>query len=280
MSHFNCNDLLYFNMKKIHLLKFLRDKMLKSQLFTEQNGEFVFHSDMPQELINSNSVFTSLSTTNEGHIPFWDEHLKRLRASWDYLYDNLSLPNITRPNIESGRKYIRLTLFCYNAKPALHIIEKHSVEKIEEFVSIKSLEKKEQRSIPPYVKMGDYSAEFSLKKKVREEGFNDVLYTDSSHVLLEATTSNLFMIKDKSVFTPPASEEILCGITRLMLIKCLKVQKKDVFEKDIFLSEVDSNCELFLTNAVRGIIAVKRLNDIQLKCDRTLEIKNIFEQFK
>ncbi len=87
---------------------------------------------------------------------------------------------------------------------------------------------------------GNYAASLLPAKKAIEEGYNQVLWTDSkTHEFIEeAGTMNIvFQIGDEIV-TPALSTSILSGITRKSVIELSKHWGIDIIERKISVKEV------------------------------------------
>ncbi len=63
---------------------------------------------------------------------------------------------------------------------------------------------------------GNYGGAFYPTAKAREEGFDQVLWTDACehHYIEESGTMNIFFVIDGKLVTPPLSSSILDGVTR------------------------------------------------------------------
>ena len=67
---------------------------------------------------------------------------------------------------------------------------------------------------------GNYSAQFYPTKLAQEAGFNQVIWTDSTHTHLEESgTMNVFFRINDTLYTAPTSDRILDGVTRKSLIQ-------------------------------------------------------------
>lgn len=67
---------------------------------------------------------------------------------------------------------------------------------------------------------GNYSAQFYPTKLAQEAGYNQVIWTDSTHTKLEeAGTMNVFFRINDTLRTAPTSDRILDGVTRKSLIQ-------------------------------------------------------------
>ena len=67
---------------------------------------------------------------------------------------------------------------------------------------------------------GNYAAQFYPTKLAQEAGFNQIIWTDSTHEHLEESgTMNVFFRINDTLFTAPTSDRILDGVTRKSLIQ-------------------------------------------------------------
>jgi branched-chain amino acid aminotransferase len=87
---------------------------------------------------------------------------------------------------------------------------------------------------------GNYGGAFYPTQKAREEGFDQVLWTDAfEHEYFEESgTMNLLFVIDETVITPPLSDSILNGITRDSLLTIAKDLGYKTEERRISINEV------------------------------------------
>jgi D-alanine transaminase len=81
---------------------------------------------------------------------------------------------------------------------------------------------------------------------------------------LEGTASNVFIVKNNHVITPPLSANILPGITRHLVIELLRKNTISVEEKMITLDELNRADEIWLTGSVLEIAPVILLDKHQV----------------
>lgn len=100
----------------------------------------------------------------------------------------------------------------------------------------------------PYILAGIYAM---------ENHYHDALLLDDKGFIVEATSSNLFAVEGKNLFTPSLETGCVRGIMRKQLIKIANELNYKVNEK-AYLTKADllKMDELFLTNAVSGIRSV------------------------
>jgi D-alanine transaminase/branched-chain amino acid aminotransferase len=95
-----------------------------------------------------------------------------------------------------------------------------------------------------------------LKKKA---GAVEILYTYKGNVL-EATTSNVCMVRGKTVVTPKA--DILAGITRKVVLELAKKAGYKVVERDIKVKELLAADEVFLTATNKKVLPIVRIDKV------------------
>lgn len=87
---------------------------------------------------------------------------------------------------------------------------------------------------------GNYGGSFYASKIAREQGFDQVLWTDLSDELNieESGTMNVFFLVDGKLITPPLSETILEGVTRDSIIALAKNEGIVTEERKISSTEI------------------------------------------
>ncbi|WP_329958860.1 aminodeoxychorismate lyase [Sporosarcina sp. G11-34] len=85
---------------------------------------------------------------------------------------------------------------------------------------------------------------------VTEEGF-----------VAEGVTSNIFWVKDGSLYTPDIATGILPGTTRAFVMKLAEQVKIDVQEGFYLKSDIENADELFVTNAVQEVVPIHRVGN-------------------
>lgn len=112
----------------------------------------------------------------------------------------------------------------------------------------------------PLIKHGQYLEDFLKRKEAFQEGMDDILRVNSSGSLAEASTSNVFALRDQILYTPqPERDGCLSGITRGRILAVAPhlglTVSPDALDESL-LAEMDG---VFLTNAVQGIRPVARI---------------------
>ncbi len=105
----------------------------------------------------------------------------------------------------------------------------------------------------------------TLSKSFAEEnGYNEALMIDYRGFVAEATSSNIFLIKNNEIHTP-IPDCFLNGITRQTVIEMVKAKGFDLIERHVKPDELNNFDEVFLTGTAAEITPVKSIDKIQYK---------------
>jgi branched-chain amino acid aminotransferase len=111
----------------------------------------------------------------------------------------------------------------------------------------------------------------------RQSGKDDALLLNMHNRICDSSIANVFCIKDDKIRTPALEEGCVAGVYREWLIKILREKKFSIDETCITESELLDSDEIFLTNAIRGIMPVSSINEIFLQQSITEKIKSATE---
>ncbi|MCK5378231.1 MAG: aminotransferase class IV [Acidobacteria bacterium] len=87
-------------------------------------------------------------------------------------------------------------------------------------------------------------------------GADDALIADGEGRLLETSKANVFVRRGSMVATPPAPERCLPGIMRQVVLEALPSVGLNGEERDVFIDELVFADEVWITNAVVGVVRV------------------------
>jgi len=107
----------------------------------------------------------------------------------------------------------------------------------------------------------NYAGSLRGMLEARSEGFNDAVYTeDDGRTMTEATGANLFfLLRNGTVVTPAANDQILPGITRDSVLTLLRQEDIRVEERPMSVNEAFSATEMFCTGTAWGVVGVEDL---------------------
>ena len=89
-------------------------------------------------------------------------------------------------------------------------------------VIISNIERTSIKAFDPNIKSGNYLNNVMAYMTAKKEGAFDAVMLNSLGHITEGTTSNIWMVKDKKVYTPPLSSGLLDGITRKTVLVLAK----------------------------------------------------------
>lgn len=110
----------------------------------------------------------------------------------------------------------------------------------------------------------------------KQQQWNDAFVLNSHDRIADSSISNVFIITQKIISTPPLSEGCVAGIMRRFLLRELPQYGFTVEEKPLHIKDLKLADECFLTNAISGIRWVK---DFEEKKFTNIMIQELFEQF-
>lgn len=87
--------------------------------------------------------------------------------------------------------------------------------------------------------------------------------------ITEGSRSNIFFIKDKTIYTTPAGL-VLPGITRQKVLNICKSIGHNVIEKMIHYKELKNFESLFLTGTTRKILPVRSVDEMVFSAENKL----------
>ena len=101
---------------------------------------------------------------------------------------------------------------------------------------------------------------------------------DEDGYITEGSSSNAWIVKNKTVITRPVSNSILNGITRTSLIKSLMKVGYQFSERRFNLKDIKNADEAFITSATQFVMPVIRVNNIKIGNGHVGEFVNLFKE--
>jgi branched-subunit amino acid aminotransferase/4-amino-4-deoxychorismate lyase len=110
----------------------------------------------------------------------------------------------------------------------------------------------------PAMKSLNYLGNIRAKRAALAAGYDEAVFVDAHGHVLEGATTNVFVVRDRVVWTPPLSRGILPGVMRARVIGLL--EPSDLREGDLSLADLLEADEIFVTNALLGIMPVSQVD--------------------
>jgi branched-chain amino acid aminotransferase len=118
--------------------------------------------------------------------------------------------------------------------------------------------------IPQAKATGTYLNSILAKVEVAKAGYDEAILLNEQGNVSEGTGENVFVVRDGSIATPPASASILDGITSRSVKQIAADLGFEVVERDIARGELYQADEVFLTGTAAEIVPVREIDDRHL----------------
>jgi branched-chain amino acid aminotransferase len=116
-----------------------------------------------------------------------------------------------------------------------------------------------ERSPLAGLKTTSYAENVVALARAHERGASEALFGNTGGRLCEGTGSNVFVVLDGRLLTPPLASGCLAGVTRGLVAEWLLAE-----EADLPLSVLQEADEVFLTSSLRDVQAVAAVDDREL----------------
>ena len=228
----------------------------------------------------------------DGELVFWKEHMERLARGLSKIG---MASDLDWDNMEKSAKH----LISLNGleEGALKVIVSKSGDSRDIVLSTRAAEypealyergfrlklsesRRNTQSLMPRLKSLNYMENILERNMALKAGFDDCLFLNTEGYLAETSISNLFYVKDGSLYTPSLESGILDGIVRGKVISAAISLELEVFEGDHSLEELLSSEEAFLTNSLMGLMPVSKIENVkkEIKDDGVLEkLQKLYE---
>jgi len=222
------------------------------------------------------SLFESIRYTN-GKIMFLSDHVKRIKLSMTTLRMNVPA-EFTTGNIEQliihllvqnnikKEARIRLTVFrneggfyTPDTNDISFLIESEALETDGYTLNQKGLwvdiytEIKKQINKISNIKTGNallYVMAGITKTSLK---LDDCLLVNDNGNIIESISSNIFVVKNGTLYTSPITDGCIDGVMRKQILDIAAQNKILTFEQTLTVHTLTNGDEVFLTNAIKGI---------------------------
>jgi branched-chain amino acid aminotransferase len=120
-------------------------------------------------------------------------------------------------------------------------------------------------STPPMAKAaGNYLNSILATQECRNNGYNESILLDTEGNVSEAAGENIFIVRNKKIYTPFTAFSVLEGITRDSAMTIARNMGYELAERPIVRTELYMADEVFLTGTAAEIIAVTNIDGLQV----------------
>ncbi|MBD1383195.1 aminodeoxychorismate lyase [Metabacillus arenae] len=207
------------------------------------------HFQRLQKALNELNVQSDLSYERMKEIV--QELIKVNKAEKEEVY--------VRFNVSAGIGEVGLQVLTYNSPTIICFMKPLSgrltEEKTGHIVSLK-------RNTPEgtfRLKSHHFMNNIFAKREVGNDPSIEGLFLTQEGFVAEGIASNIFWVKNKTVYTPSLETGILNGITRDFVLACLKRENFSFREGLFLLNDLLQADEVFVTNSIQEIVPIKSI---------------------
>ena len=245
------------------------------------NGEFKNSAEPVLSSTNrgfryGDSLFESMRITN-GNVQFLGDHFKRLRAAASVLRYNLSVEfneayvasligQLKEKNNIQNEARVRLSVFrneggyyTPSTNDVSFLIEMVPMAEMGYTLNLKGLtvdiysEIKKSRNSLAGFKNGNALIYIMAGLHKKQNNLDDCVLLNDKDNVIEASSSNVFAVKNGVLYTPPLEDGCVDGVMRRQILDLAKQNRTSVYEIALAFNVMLNADELFLTDAVNGI---------------------------
>ncbi|MBA2876729.1 aminodeoxychorismate lyase [Thermaerobacillus caldiproteolyticus] len=218
--------------------------------------------------------------TYDGHPFLLDDHLARLHDSlWEMnialtlhrnevtqiIYQLLEANQLknayVRLNVSAGVGDIGLQTGEYN-QPTVIVYMKplmlsSSIEKVCRILKTRRNSPEGKERLKSHHYLNNVLGKWEIGNDPKLEG----IFLNEKGFIAEGIVSNIFWVKNRTVYTPAVGTGILNGVTRQFVIAMLTALQIDCQEGFYSLDELKEADEVFVTNSIQEIVPVGQVDD-------------------
>ena len=114
------------------------------------------------------------------------------------------------------------------------------------------------------VKSTSYGENVLALAEAKAAGAGEAIFGNTKGQLCEGTGSNVFLVRDGEVVTPPLASGCLAGVTRALVLELCEREGISAAETDLPLEALRDAEEAFLTSTTRDVQPIRRVDSREL----------------
>ncbi len=225
-------------------------------------------------ILKAKGVFETMRV-DDGQIVFLKEHLRRMSRGLKVLDLKSSVSfftirrNISRLLKVNGLKDVRVRLMVWQKAGRLHFavicqpLQPLTARQYTKGFKAMLANGHRRRTAVP-IKSLDYGIFRKSLQRARAAGFDEALLFNSKGELVEGSRTNIFLVKDNVLLTPPIKSGCLPGVTRQIVLDRARQLKLHRAIRPLKPQDLLESDEAFVTNALIGIMPLTRLGSKQI----------------
>ncbi len=121
-----------------------------------------------------------------------------------------------------------------------------------------------ERAATAGLKTTSYAENVVAYAAAKRAGAGEAIFANTRGQLCEGTGSNVFVVVDGVIRTPPLSSGALAGVTRELLLEWAAQGGLPILEEDLPLEVLQTADEVFITSTTRAVMPVHRIDERDL----------------
>ncbi|MGB9813696.1 MAG: D-amino-acid transaminase [Thermovenabulum sp.] len=214
-----------------------------------------------------------------GRFFYLNRHIERLKKGAEQIYLDLDfgvenlVETIKKAVKESGFKdasvYVQVTrgaaprqhAFPSNTKCTWLVIVREVKPQPQEYYEngVMAITVPDERWTRCNIKTVQLLANCIAKEKAKRAGAYEAIF-HRGDIITEASSSNVFMVKDGKIFTHPANNLILHGITRYAVLEIIKNNNFELYEETFSKEKLFEADEVFLTGTMTEVMPIVKID--------------------
>ena len=235
----------------------------------------------------SNSAYEVIRVI-EGVPLFLEEHFHRLERSFASLGDALQfqietlaerISRVVRANNKMNCNVKMIISARRQETHAVIYISKSyypSIQEVDQGVAVDIMMWEREK---PNAKVINQTYKQAVENTIKQQNVFEVLLVNTKKEITEGSRSNVFFVKDKTVYTAP-TKQVLKGITRQYVLEACERANVQIIQKPITLEVLSDMEALFLTGTSIKVLPVFRVGDKKFDSGShqdVIRIKDIYE---
>jgi branched-chain amino acid aminotransferase len=116
----------------------------------------------------------------------------------------------------------------------------------------------------PGFKTSNFLESLLARREARRVGADDALLLNDRGLVAEASSSNVFVVRDGRLLTPRLGSGLLPGVTRGVILELAAERGIPAAEVDLRPEDLSEAAEIFISNSIIEIMPVTKLNGRQI----------------
>jgi len=247
---------------------------IDGRIYRDQNAKI---SVMDKGLLYGDGVFDTFRIFN-GRAFKMTEHLRRLKHS--AIMMNITMPRSCREiravvkemynQIKKNNVFVRIIItrgvgeMGINPKisnpSTIIIMQERPEDKPEPIDVLTSSIIRSDRTFNSKIKSLNYGPNVMAKIEAVRNGKQDAIMCDENGNVTEATTTNIFFVRDGTIHTPSYLCPILSGITRESIMDNFEVEQCELSKTYVYQFD-----EVFLAGTANGITPIRSIDGFEVR---------------